>query len=251
MTTTCTIKGLELVRSTESGSFTLKIDAMVLQAANPAQRKIPIMGRSGAGKSTLLNALASMAWQKDGGIQWEFPHAGKSFGWSGNQPLPVRDAHELRRRHFGFMFQNSSLLPYCSIGDNLIYPQMMIGKRHPEAKLRALELLRQAFHDPDKPDYAESLFSRFIHQISGGERQRVALVQAMVNDPSVLFADEPAGSLDHDTRQTIMSLLFAWAEAREDRLLLWVTHHQNDPREANVKRYLHVDDNRCEWRELT
>ncbi len=248
MTTTCTIKDLVLERNTESGSFRLRIDAMELQAADPTQRKIPIMGRSGAGKSTLLNALASMAWQKDGVIRWAFPHTDKSFGWSSNKPLPVRDAHELRRRHFGFMFQNSSLLPFCSIGDNLIYPQMMIGTKHSEAECRARELLRRAFHDPD---YAESLFSRFIHQISGGERQRVALVQAMVNDPSVLFADEPSGSLDHDTRLTIMSLLFDWAEEREDRLLLWVTHHQNDPKEANVKRYLHVDDYRCEWRELT
>ena len=104
----------------------------------------------------------------------------------------------------------------------------------------------------DEKKQQHVLFERFPAQLSGGQRQRVALVQAMIHNPYVLFADEPTGSLDRETRKQVMNVLYAWVDEpqqRGKRLLLWVTHHENDPRDSGVQRMLYIKSGSCEWRD--
>ncbi len=90
----------------------------------------------------------------------------------------------------------------------------------------------------------EEFLDRYPNELSGGQFQRVALAQAMIHDPHVLFADEPTGNLDADTRQEVMGLVDRWL-AKGDRMVIWVTHHRSDAVDPRVSHWLMVANNRC------
>lgn len=162
-----------------------------------------LCGASGAGKTTLLYTLAGL----------ERPEAGEVF-FEETSVYGIREAElsRLRNARMGFIFQAYFLLPELTAWENVVVPAM-IGRR--EAAARAEQLLARV-----------GLGDRMHHlpsELSGGEQQRVAIARALVNDPAVLFADEPTGNLDSQTGESIIELLLDLGRT-DRRTLLVVTH---------------------------
>ncbi|MCP4697258.1 MAG: ATP-binding cassette domain-containing protein, partial [Gammaproteobacteria bacterium] len=239
----CILEDVQVRRNTPQGqSFVLQVPH--LEISTEQGNKIPVLGVSGAGKSTFLDVIATMTIPARGRIIWCFPESGsrkaREYSWGSEEWWKKRgDLRELRRMRFGFSFQDSTLIPHLTIRENLVYPQSLSGKSTREANGNARAMLEKVCgSEIMESGGVENFFNRFPHQLSGGQRQRIALIQSMMNDPQVLFADEPTGSLDRLTRQRVMEVLYQWADERSDRLLLWVTHHESDPLEADAKRAL-------------
>lgn len=183
---------------------------------------VSIMGASGAGKSTLLQILGTLS----------TPDAG-TLEIAGSDVLAMRgDAlSRFRNRSIGFVFQFHHLLPEFSAIENVMIPALIGGVSEKEARVRAMELL-------DTMGLSERT-SHKPSELSGGEQQRVAIARALVNNPDVLFADEPSGNLDSATKQEIHSLFFKLRE-RFGQTVVIVTH---DPDLAVLcDRTLHMKD---------
>lgn len=229
--------------------FRLDIPSFKIDAGKAHPNRIPIMGPSGAGKSTFMNLLAGVVWPqgKSAKINWRFPD-GFQCSWGDGGP-DGNSAVTLRRRYFGYAYQTISLQPHLTLGENLSYPLEISGTSRQKAKEIAESRLALVF-DGDTAR-ARNFMSRYVTDVSGGERQRIALIQALIHDPFVLFADEPTGSLDQNTRRDVMGVLHNWLSERPDeRLLLWVTHHADDPEENEVDVRIRVEESRCEWQKL-
>ncbi|MEG0377026.1 MAG: ABC transporter ATP-binding protein [Eubacterium sp.] len=150
-----------------------------------------IMGSSGAGKSTLLYALSGMDKPTLGKIYC----AGQEISGYSNDALAV-----FRRQHCGFVFQQIYLLDNMSVFDNILAAGYLLsGDR--KAILKRCRLL---FEEVGLP---ETLLSKFPSQISGGEAQRVGIVRALINDPDIVFADEPTGALNSGTSTAVLDVL--------------------------------------------
>ena len=149
---------------------------------------ISIVGASGAGKSTLLQILGSLY----------VPDAGKVL-IDGQDifSLSEKELADFRCRKIGFVFQFHHLLPEFTAKENVMIPAMIAGRRDPEQAAALLEELGLGERLDHKPS-----------QRSGGEQQRVAVARALVNSPSVIFADEPSGNLDSKTREELHNLFF-------------------------------------------
>lgn len=168
-------------------------------------QSVAIVGASGSGKSTLLGLMAGLDTATDGSITL----LGKSLG-----ELDEEGRAALRRGAVGFVFQSFQLMPHLTALENVMLPLELLGETR-EIRNRAVKLLEQV-----------GLGSRLTHypkQLSGGEQQRVALARAFVTEPSVLFADEPTGSLDTATGERVIELMFSLNEASGATLVL-VTH---------------------------
>jgi putative ABC transport system ATP-binding protein/lipoprotein-releasing system ATP-binding protein len=162
-----------------------------------------LRGASGAGKSTLLYILAALEKPRTGSIIFE----GEELLKLGRDRLAT-----LRNRRMGFIFQSYHLLPELTAFENVLLPSMLGGK-HRESEARSLL---------DRVGLSGRL-DHLPSQLSGGEQQRVAIARSLVNDPGILFADEPTGNLDASTGAAIIDLLLGIA--REDRrTLIAVTH---------------------------
>ena len=167
---------------------------------------VAIMGASGAGKSTLLQILGTLSTPDSGSLQIE-----------GRDVLRLKgDAlSAFRGRRVGFVFQAHHLLPEFSALENVMIPALIAGESKKTALARAERLLGEV-----------GLMARLDHkpsELSGGEQQRVAIARALVNEPAVLFADEPTGNLDSATKQEIHRLLFDLRE-RLGQTVVIVTH---------------------------
>jgi len=150
-----------------------------------------IVGPSGAGKTTLLQILGTL----------DRPDTGQ-VSVSGTDVLRLRDSELSRFRccHIGFVFQFHQLLPEFSALENVMIPRLLAGQSDRQARLRASELLARM-----------GLADRAAHkpaELSGGEKQRVAVARALANCPDVIFADEPSGSLDTRNRADLHRLFF-------------------------------------------
>lgn len=260
-----TVRNLDVRRQNSLGetSFTLKVPGSIsLVAGHDGVDRIPVMGPSGAGKSTFLNLLSctsfpqtpdatvswtfpdgvSCSWGMDGQVSWKT--TGGGAGFSGRGAL-VR----LRQRYFGYAFQTASLQPQLTIGENLTFGLENTGVPHREAVERAMQRLTRVFSGDEAR--AANIFKRYDTEVSGGERQRISLMQALIRDPYVLFADEPTGSLDSDTRALVMSLLTDWLnEDHDHRLLVWVTHHARDPQDNGADHRMLVADGGVRYQAL-
>jgi putative ABC transport system ATP-binding protein len=188
---------------------------------------LPLMGPSGQGKSTLLYLLAALKLPAEGTVTWRFPNDSKTYIFRQEvaQQHHIEDVVQLRRNHFGFAFQNSTLSPYLTVRENIAYPLVLQGKPWNDA----LQIAANRFEEvllPTEKDNKNSLLARFPDQLSGGQLQRAALAQAIIHDPDVLFADEPTGQLDLRTRKQVMGVLKQWLDRGDgQRCLIWVTHH--------------------------
>ncbi|HKR53171.1 MAG TPA: ABC transporter ATP-binding protein [Chthoniobacterales bacterium] len=178
-----------------------------------------LVGASGAGKTTLLYTLAGLERPEEGTVDFE----GQRLYTGRSQA----QAH-IRNTQMGFVFQSYFLLPELTALENVMLPGMIGGRLKQGSaadSLRAVGLGERLQHLPA--------------ELSGGEQQRVAIARALVNDPAIVFADEPTGNLDSKTGEAIMDLLLSLARERKKTLLV-VTH---DPHLAALgDRQLHMAD---------
>jgi putative ABC transport system ATP-binding protein len=172
---------------------------------------LAVMGPSGSGKSTLLHCLAGILVPDAGQIRFD----GNRVDSLGE---PERSA--LRRDRFGFVFQFGQLVPELTAEENIALPLLLSGVRRGEALTQARALLSGLD--------LEGLGHRRSGELSGGQAQRVALARGLVGHPTVLFADEPTGSLDSLTGEHVMDLMTTTARDEGTTVVL-VTH---EPRVA-------------------
>jgi predicted ABC-type transport system involved in lysophospholipase L1 biosynthesis ATPase subunit len=162
-----------------------------------------LCGASGAGKSTLLYTLAGLERPEQGSVDFE----GTSI-----YAQPESALARLRNRSFGFVFQAYHLLPELTALENVMLPGMIGGvskKMEAESALARVGLGERTQHLPS--------------ELSGGEQQRVAIARALINDPKIIFADEPTGNLDSATGGAIVDLLLKLVRD-EKKTLIVVTH---------------------------
>ncbi|MDO4793202.1 MAG: ABC transporter ATP-binding protein [Filifactor alocis] len=167
-----------------------------------------IMGRSGSGKSTLLNALSTLDRFDDGEVRFEGREISK---------LSDNEAAKLRRGSFGFVFQLPKMVRNLNILDNILLPSTLYAKDRQAAVSKARDLMRRVG--------IEDLADKKSSQASGGQLQRAGLCRALINDPKLIFADEPTGALDSKTGREVLELFSSLRS--EGRTLLLVTHDIN------------------------
>ncbi len=181
-----------------------------------------IMGSSGAGKSTLMYALSGMDKPTLGSVQF----LGEEISKQSNDRLAV-----FRRANCGFVFQQVFLLDNMSILDNILISGLLINKDRKGITARAKELLKQV-------GLEEITWSKFPTQLSGGEVQRAAIVRALINQPKVIFADEPTGALNSAAGKAVLDVL---SEANDNgQNIIMVTHDLKSARRGN--RILYIRD---------
>ena len=170
---------------------------------------VSIVGPSGAGKTTLLQIIGSLDRPDSGSVSYD----GTEITSMGERELAA-----FRNRNMGFVFQFHQLLPEFTLAENVAMPAMIGGMGRRQALARAGELL-----------VSLGLGERLDHrpsQLSGGERQRGAVARALINDPRVILADEPTGSLDSHNRRELLEL-FARLRATTGKTLIIVTHDES------------------------
>jgi putative ABC transport system ATP-binding protein len=183
---------------------------------------VAIVGPSGSGKSTLLHCLAGILTPDHGEVRFRGRRVDE---------LTDRQRTRLRRTDFGFVFQFGQLIPELPAADNVAMPLLLNGGRRGPA-------LRAARAWLERLDVA-GLAGRRLGELSGGQAQRIAIARALVTQPSVLFADEPTGSLDSLAGEQVMELLTTVVRDTGSAVVL-VTH---DPRVASYAgRVVRVSD---------
>ena len=176
---------------------------------------VAIVGPSGAGKTTLLQILGSLDRPDSGTV---------SYDGTVITSLSESRMAAFRNRNMGFVFQFHQLLPEFTLAENVAMPAMIGGESRGRALERAAEILKSL-----------GLGDRLTHrpsQLSGGERQRGAVARALINDPRVILADEPTGSLDSRNREELYSL-FVELKASTGKTLVIVTHDESLARSAD------------------
>ena len=171
-----------------------------------AGESLAILGPSGSGKTTLLGLCAGLDQPSSGSVIV----AGEAI-----QTMDEDARARVRNDHVGFVFQNFQLIPTLTALENVLVPLELRGQGGAGAETRAKELLGRV-----------GLGDRYDHypvQLSGGEQQRVALARAFINEPKILFCDEPTGNLDGDTAHTVQELIFGLNRELKTTLVL-VTH---------------------------
>ncbi len=175
---------------------------------------LSVLGPSGSGKSTLMNIIGCL----DIATSGEYMLHGREI-----DDLSEAELARIRSHEIGFIFQNSQLLPRLTALKNVELPLIYAGVGPRERRRRAEEMLGRV-----------GLSERLHHlpsQLSGGQQQRVAIARAMINNPSLLLADEPTGALDQKTGRQVMAL-FGELSA-EGRTIIMITH------DANIAKYAH------------
>lgn len=179
-----------------------------------------IMGNSGSGKSTLLYALSGMDRPTLGSVSYH----GEEISKLDNDALAI-----FRRRHCGFVFQQNYLNDTMSVLDNIIVCGLLVGKNRRVVAEHARELLKQV-------GVEEQSFGKFPTQLSGGEQQRVAVVRGIINEPEILFADEPTGALNSQNAEHVLNLFTGLN--RRGQSIVMVTHDMKSARRGNRVLYL-------------
>ena len=183
---------------------------------------VAIVGPSGAGKTTLLQIMGTLD-KPDGGKV--FIQGKDVFRLSGSK------LSKFRNEHIGFVFQFHQLLPEFTALENIMIPAMIGGASMGEARKRAMELL-QFMKLTERADHKPN-------ELSGGEKQRVAVARALVNKPDVIFADEPSGSLDTQNKEDLHRLFFELRDQMGQTFVI-VTHDEGLA--AMADRTIHICD---------
>jgi lipoprotein-releasing system ATP-binding protein len=187
---------------------------------------VVILGPSGSGKTTLVHVLGGLDRPDEGSVLLDgtdlFAHSD-------------RELSRLRNREIGFVFQFHQLLPEFTALENVMLPGMIRSTDRPELIKKSTELLDAVeLHGKEH---------RLPRQLSGGERQRVGVARALVNNPKIVFADEPSGNLDADTSKSLHSL-FLKLNKEADVTFVIATHKQAMSEIAN--RIIELQDGRCQ-----
>lgn len=179
-----------------------------------------IMGSSGAGKSTLLYALSGM----DKASLGEINFCGEKISEYSDDKLA-----KFRRTHCGFVFQQIYLLEQMSLMDNVIAGGLLISNDKKEIRKKAEELF-------NKVNINGTLQKKFPSQISGGEAQRAGIVRALINEPDIVFADEPTGALNSTNSEAVLNVLSEINNKGQS--VVMVTHDMKSARRGNRVIYL-------------
>ena len=185
---------------------------------------VSITGPSGAGKSTLLQLLGTLDMPKFGSVSYDGVEVSS---------LKPNKLALFRNQNIGFIFQFHHLLPEFTAIENVCMPAFILGTSKKEAKVRAGELLELL-----------GLKGRMEHkpnELSGGEQQRVAVARALMNNPKVIFADEPSGNLDTDNAEELHTLFFKLRDELGQTFVI-VTH--NERLAAMADRVIQMKDGR-------
>lgn len=220
-TNVLTADGLTKVYGKKDAAFTALHS---VDLAIRAGESVAIIGKSGSGKSTLMHLLALL----------DRPTSGKvTIGGKDATKLPAKRLDLIRNRTFGFVFQQFFLNASDSVLSNVTLPLKIAGVPRKERNKRGLEVLR-AVELEDKANNKAG-------DLSGGQKQRVVIARALVNNPKLIFADEPTGNLDSRTGATIEKLLFT-LNKRKGITLVIVTH--DGELAARCDRQIHIEDGR-------
>lgn len=224
------IAAREVVKTYDTG--TMRVEALKgIDFEVQRGEMVAVMGPSGCGKTTLLNTLSGLDSIDAGQIWLE----GQNLADMGDKKRT-----DYRARRMGFIFQVYNLLPVLSSVENVELPLLVAGVRPGEARRRSMEALervdltRWANHRPA--------------ELSGGQRQRVTIARSLVNDPAIVWADEPTGALDSKTAQDIMDLLVQLNKDHGLTIVL-VTHDPNIGRQAH--RIVRMQDGEIIGEEVT
>jgi putative ABC transport system ATP-binding protein len=183
---------------------------------------VAVMGPSGSGKSTLLYSVSGMDQVTGGRV---------TFDGVNLTEMNEESLSGLRLNKMGFVFQNAQMLKNLSLFDNLILPGLVAKKEKPQAiRNRARDLMKRMDID--------ELGGRDIREVSGGQLQRASICRAMINNPEVLFLDEPTGALNSEATDQVLNILAALND--EGMTIMTVTH---DPRVAlRAKKVIYLRD---------
>lgn len=183
---------------------------------------VSIVGPSGAGKTTLLQIMGTLDAPDSGAVRYD-----------GVDVLHMRsrELSRFRNRNIGFVFQFHQLLPEFTTAENVAIPAMIGGMKQNEATKRAMELL-------DFMGLTERAGNK-PSQLSGGERQRAAVARALINNPAVILADEPSGSLDSQNKQELHRLFFRLRDEMQQTFVI-VTHDESLA--GDTDRIIHMND---------
>ena len=187
---------------------------------------VSIVGPSGAGKTTLLQIMGTLDKPDKGTVVFDDLDVNS---------LSQKKLSEFRNRHIGFVFQFHQLLPEFTALENIMIPAFIGGSGKREASQRAMELLEFMG--------LQDRASRKPNELSGGEKQRVAVARALVNKPTVVMADEPSGSLDSANKEELHRLFFALREQYGQTFVI-VTHDESLA--AMTDRTIHLKDGAIE-----
>ena len=147
-----------------------------------------IYGHSGVGKSTLLSIIGGLLEPSKGEVFFD----NKKIDYN-------KDLSYLRRKHLGFIFQDNYLLPEYNMIENLIVPQLINGKNFSKSKEHSIKMLKMI--------NLEHLADRYFSQVSRGEKQRISLIRSLINNPSLVIADEPTANLDENNCKQLLDLI--------------------------------------------
>jgi len=189
---------------------------------------LAIMGPSGSGKSTLLHILGFL----DRNTAGEYRFDGKRM-----DELSEEELAETRNKKMGFVFQAFNLLARTSVLENVKLPLLYARRGEKEANERAMEAIKSV-----------GLEERIAHEpseLSGGEKQRAAIARALINDPLIIFADEPTGNLDSKSGENVMDILFDLNE--KGKTIVLITHERETAEYAD--RIIHLKDGEVEKEE--
>jgi putative ABC transport system ATP-binding protein len=224
--------GRDLIIDARDVVKTYRTDDVVVNALRGVSLSVPrgemlaIMGPSGCGKTTLLNCMSGLDSIDEGLILINEEDINK---------LSDNRRTEFRAKSMGFVFQFYNLLPVLTAVENVELPLLVSGTRTKEARRRALEVL-DLVHLRDWAKHRPS-------QLSGGQRQRVTIARALVNEPAIVWGDEPTGDLDTQNANEIMDLIVDLNRRRHQTFVI-VTHAPDVA--ARCHRIVHMKDGRIE-----
>jgi putative ABC transport system ATP-binding protein len=181
---------------------------------------VAIVGKSGSGKSTLMHLIALLDTPDSGTLSVEGTDALR---------MKQRELNRFRNKQFGFVFQQFFLTPKTSVLDNVVLPLKIAGVKRSERKRRGREILTQF--------ELESKINNKATTLSGGQKQRVVIARALINEPSLIFADEPTGNLDSATGGVVEDTLFALNKEKGITLVI-VTHDEDLAAKCDRQVYL-------------
>lgn len=182
---------------------------------------VAIMGESGSGKTTLLNILAALDKPTEGKVYLKDRDLGK---------LKEKEIATFRRQNLGFVFQDFNLLDTFSLKDNIFLPLVLSGKKYPEMEKRLKPIAEKLG--------IEKLLEKYPYEVSGGQKQRAAIVRALITKPQLILADEPSGALDSKAADSLMNLFTTINQ--EGQTIVMVTHSVKAA--SSAKRVLFIKD---------